>query len=95
MTTYYVEGGDTAIVSFETDPQDDINADAKKWHPKFGDEWVDCPGSTGIGSSVMWSGDYYPIPEEQVPDFQERCRRGFAEHRARVDADKAAEAGRD
>lgn len=95
MTRYFVESGNTSIVGFETDPQDDINADAKKWHPKFGDEWADCPGSTGIGSDVLWGGDYYPIPEEQVSDFQDRCRQAFAEHRARVDANDAAEANRD
>ena len=41
MTTYYKEA--FGIVSFETDPQTDINADAKCWHPAS-DEWVDCPG---------------------------------------------------
>lgn len=95
MTSYYVEGGNTSIISFDTDPHEDINADAKKWHPKFVDKWVDCPGSTGIGSSVLWSGDYYPIPEEQVPDFQDRCRRAFATHMAGVAATRARRANRD
>lgn len=83
MTTYYVEGGDISIVSFETDPQDDIHADARIWHPA-NEDWVDCPGSkSSVGASVLWSGDYYPIPEAEVPEFQERCRRGLAGHRAR------------
>jgi hypothetical protein len=58
---------------FETDPQTDINADAKCWHPAS-DEWVDCPGSTGIGVDVLWSGDYTPIPAASVPKMQHRSR---------------------
>jgi hypothetical protein len=23
---------------------------------------------------VLWSGDYYPIPESAVPEMQKRCR---------------------
>jgi hypothetical protein len=64
MTTYYKEA--FGIVSFETDPQTDINADAKCWHPAS-DEWVDCPGSTGIGVDVLWSGDYTQILAASVP----------------------------
>lgn len=71
MTTSYKEA--FGIVSFETDPQTDINADAKCWHPAS-DEWVDCPGSTGIGVDALWSGDYTQIPAASVPEMQQRCR---------------------
>jgi hypothetical protein len=71
VTTYYKEA--FGIVSFETDPQQNINADAKCWHPAT-DKWVDCPGSSGIGSTVLYGGDYTPIPEAAVPDMQQRCR---------------------
>lgn len=92
MTTYYVEGGSISIVSFETDPQDDINADAKIWHPKRG-AWRDCPGSTGIGTDVLWSGGYYPLPESEVPEFQRRCRVAFSQFKAHPAARKAAKGG--
>jgi len=71
MTTSYKEA--FWIVSFETAPQTDINADAKCWHPAS-DEWVDCPGSTGIGVDALWSGDYAQIPAASVPEMQHRCR---------------------
>jgi hypothetical protein len=72
MTHYYLDG-DQAIISFEVPPSQDINADAKCWTP-VNEEWVDCPGSTGIGPDVLYSGDFYPIPAESVLDFQQRCR---------------------
>lgn len=90
MTTYHVEGGTLRPIHRTTSTPTPTSGTRK-----FGDEWADFPGSNGIGADVMWSGDYYPIPEEQVPEFQERCRRGFAEHQARVEANEAAEANRD
>ena len=71
MTTSYKEA--FGIVSLETDPQTDINADAKCWHPAS-NEWVDCPGSTGMGVDVLWSVDYTQIPAASVPEMQQRCR---------------------
>lgn len=73
MTTYYQER-DERIVSFETDPSVDINADAKIWTPYTGEKWGNVPGSTGIGADVMWSGDYYPIDEADVSAVQARQR---------------------
>ena len=77
MTTYYAEGH-YGIVSFETDPTQDVNADAKFWCPET-EKWNDCPGSTGIGADVKWSGDFYPIPESAVPQVQQRCRESLQE----------------
>ncbi len=71
MTTSYKEA--FGIVSFEADPQTDINADAKCWYPAS-DEWVDCPGSTGIGVDVLWSGD----TENWPPRRPLRHERGWA-----------------
>jgi hypothetical protein len=71
MTTSYKEA--FGIVSFETDPQTDINADAKCWHPAS-NEWVDCPGPTAMGVDVLWSVDYTQIPAASVPEMQQRCR---------------------
>ena len=64
MTTDYKER--SGSFHFETDPQADINADAKCWHPAI-DEWVDCPGSTGIGVDALWSGDYTAIRRPRSP----------------------------
>ena len=71
-TTYYSEGF-FGVVSFETDPHHDINADAKFWSPDT-ESWVDCPGSTGIGADVLYSVDFYPIPADAVEEMQTRCR---------------------
>ena len=60
MTTYYSEGV-FGVVSFETDPHHDINADAKFWSPDT-ERWVDCPGSTGIGTDVLYSSISTPSP---------------------------------
>ena len=60
-------------VSIETDPHHDINADAKFWSPDT-ERWVDCPGSTGIGTDVLYSVDFYPIPADAVEEMQTRCR---------------------
>ena len=90
MTTSYKEA--FWIVSFETDPQTDINADAKCWHPAS-DEWVDCPGSTGIGVDALWSGDYTQIPAASVPEMQHRCC-DLSNERRRGDIEKLAADGR-
>jgi hypothetical protein len=71
MTTYYADG-ENGIVSFETDPSQDINADAKCWTPDT-EQWNPCKGG-GLGASVLYGGDYYPIPESAVPQMQQRCR---------------------
>ena len=80
MTSYYVERNE-CIVSFETDPSEDINADAKMWMPDTG-EWHDVPGSTGIGAEVKWGSDYYPIEEDWVESVQARQRAVWAERQA-------------
>jgi hypothetical protein len=72
MTTFYAEIV-FSVVSFETDPSEDINADAKVWTPQ-NDVWVDRLGSTGIGADVHWGNDYREIPESAVPEMQRRCR---------------------
>ncbi len=72
MTTYYSEGV-FGVVSFETDPHHDINADAKFWSPDT-ERWVDCPSSTGIGTDVLYSVDFYPIPADAVEEMQTHCR---------------------
>jgi hypothetical protein len=71
MTSYYCEID--GIVSFEVDPSEDINADAKFWTPHT-EMWVDCPGSTGIGVDVRWGTDFHRIPESAVPEMQRRIR---------------------
>ena len=73
MTTTYYSEGVFGIVSFETDPHHDINADAKFWSPDT-ERWVDCPSSTGIGTDVLYSVDFYPIPADAVEEMQTRCR---------------------
>ena len=35
---------------------------------------MDCPGSTGIGVDVLWSGDCTPIPAASASEMQQRCR---------------------
>jgi hypothetical protein len=72
MTTYDSEGV-FGVVSFQTDPHHDITADAKFWSPDT-ERWVDCPGSTGIGTDVLYSVDFYPIPADAVEEMQTRCR---------------------
>jgi hypothetical protein len=44
---------------------------------------VDCPGSTGIGVDVLWSGDYTAIRAVSVPEMQQRCRDLFQRAQAR------------
>jgi hypothetical protein len=74
MTTTYYSEGVFGVVSFETDPHHDINADAQFWSPDT-ERWVDCPGSTGIGTDVLYSVDFYPpIPADAVEEMQTRCR---------------------
>ena len=92
MTTYYSEGV-FGVVSFETDPHHDINADAKFWSPDT-ERWVDCPSSTGIGTDVLCSVDFYPSP----PTQSKRCRRVVAtswHEGPRPDRQAATRRGRD
>src|SRR6476660_1515293 len=92
MTTYYSEGV-FGVVSFETDPHHDINADAKFWSPDT-ERWVDCPGSTGIGTDVLYSVDFYPIPADAVEEMQTRCR-DLMHEGPRPDRQAATRRGRD
>lgn len=69
MTTYYSEGV-FGVVSFETDPHHDINADAKFRSPDT-ERWVDCPSSAGIGPTYFAASISTPSP----PTQSKRCRR--------------------
>ncbi|MGE2736062.1 hypothetical protein [Mycolicibacterium vaccae] len=70
---WYFAEGTFAIVVFDEDPQQNPQAPARVWTPQ-NDDWREVLGDVGIAVSVAWSGDYYPIPEDFVPEMQRRCR---------------------
>lgn len=81
MTFFYQER-DEAIVAFEESPQGNPNAAARVWTPYYeDDQWRDVPSSSAIAVDVAWSGDYYPIAEEDVPMVQARQRAAAARRR--------------
>jgi hypothetical protein len=59
MTMSYKEA--FGIVSFRDRPAD-RHQRRRQVLASAVDEWVDCPGSTGIGVDVLWSGDCTAIP---------------------------------
>jgi hypothetical protein len=74
MAQYYVDHLND-IVRFEDDDwMRDADARAQIWSP-HSEEWRDVPPGTGLSASVKWSGDYYPVPEDEVPAAQARLRR--------------------
>jgi hypothetical protein len=79
---FFYLGTDNTILSFQVNPQNDINAPAQVWTPDR-DDWSDVPQSQEPGGDAVWSGDYYSIDQSQVPAMQQQCRERYAAFRAR------------
>lgn len=79
---FFYLGTDHTILSFEVNPQNDINADALIWSPNR-DTWRDVPNGQEPGGDAVWSGDYYKIDASQVPAMQQQCRERQAKHDAK------------
>ncbi len=61
------------VVSFETDrtTTSTPTRNSGALTPRGGST---CPGSTGIGTGVLYRVDLYPIPADAVEEMQTRCR---------------------
>lgn len=73
MSFYYEDGVDCKIMSFDVNPQIDVNAPAKIWIAGQGEEWKPMNTDTA-GATALWSGDWHLIDESQLATMQSVLR---------------------